>query len=55
MGEGVQAQAVPGQAPRLALHGSHVTHGFFETCITSPACQAALTSSLQSHSHGLQS
>lgn len=39
MGERVQDQALRGQAPRLA-HGSHLTHGLFETRVTSPACRA---------------
>lgn len=37
MGEGVHKQAFQGQAPQLAEHCSHVTHGLFETSVTSPA------------------
>lgn len=36
MGEGVQEQAFQGQAPQLTQHWSDVTHGLFETCVTSP-------------------
>lgn len=38
LGERVQDQDLRGQAPRLA-HWSHLTHGLFETCVTSPACR----------------
>lgn len=37
MGEGAQEQAPQEQAPWLAQHWGHVTHGLFETCVTSPA------------------